>query len=147
MAALTTYVENKFIDWFLRGQAFTPPTNVYIALFTAAPTAAGGGTEVATVSTGYSRATMSAALTTWAGTQGVGTPTASTGTTGTTSNNSTITFGPSTAAWGTVNAVGIYDALTGGNLLFFANLATSFPVTAAGASITFSQGQLALSMS
>lgn len=31
MAALSDYLENKIIDWLLRGQAFTPPATVYIA--------------------------------------------------------------------------------------------------------------------
>ena len=45
MSAFSDYVENKLIDWMLRGQAFTPPATVYVALFTSAPADAGGGTE------------------------------------------------------------------------------------------------------
>lgn len=32
MAAKTNYLENKVIDWLLRGQAFTPPATVYVGL-------------------------------------------------------------------------------------------------------------------
>ena len=44
---------------------------------------------------------------------------------GTKSNGTTITFPTATADWGTVVAVGIFDAATNGNLLFWANLTTS----------------------
>ena len=44
------------------------------------------------------------------------------GTSGTTSNNSAIAFPAATADWGTVVAVGIFDASTGGNLLFFGSV-------------------------
>jgi hypothetical protein len=37
MAAMTDYLENKLVDWLLRGQSFTPPATLYVALFTVAP--------------------------------------------------------------------------------------------------------------
>jgi len=46
MASISDYYENKIIDHMLRGQAFTPPSTIYLALYTVAPTDAGGGTEV-----------------------------------------------------------------------------------------------------
>ena len=46
MAEFTDFLENKIIDHMLRNQAYTPPTTVYVALFTTATTDAGGGTEV-----------------------------------------------------------------------------------------------------
>lgn len=41
-----------------------------------------------------------------------------------------VTFAPSSASWGTVHAIGIYDALTGGNLLYFEALTTPRAVDA-----------------
>jgi hypothetical protein len=35
MSAFSDYFENKIIDHMLRNQAFTPPTAIYVALFTA----------------------------------------------------------------------------------------------------------------
>ena len=44
MAHKSDYLENKLIDWFWRGQAFTPPVTLYFALFTAS-TGTGGNTS------------------------------------------------------------------------------------------------------
>lgn len=120
MAALSDYLENKMIDFVLRGQSFTPPATAYIGLLTAAPSDTGGGTEVSGGS--YARVSVASNLMNWAGTQGSGTTTASSGSSGTTSNNANITFPVPTADWGVVRAVGIFDAASGGNLLIYGNL-------------------------
>lgn len=123
MAALSDYLENKLIDWLVRGQAFTPPATVYVALLTAAPSDTGGGTEVS--GGNYARASVASSLANWAGTQGAGTTVASSGTGGTTSNNASIAFNTPSAAWGVVTHVGLYDAVSGGNLLMWAALSAS----------------------
>jgi len=107
MAAISDYYENKIIDHMLRGQAFTPPSAIYLALYTTAPSDAGGGTEVS----GGSYARQSFTLTAASG--------------GASSNSADITFPTATADWGTIVAVGIFDASTGGNLLMWANLTAS----------------------
>jgi len=140
MAAMTDYLENKIIDWLLRGQSFTPPSTVYVALFTAAPTDAGGGTEVSGGS--YARVGVACTLSNWAGTQGAGTTTASTGSSGTTSNNVAITFPAPTANWGTVTAFGLFDAPTGGNLLIYGNLNTPKTINNGDAAPSFAAGAL-----
>jgi hypothetical protein len=104
MASISDYYENKIIDHMLRGQAFTPPSTIYLALYTEAPSDAGGGTEVS--GGGYARQSF--------------TLTAASG--GATSNSADITFPQATSDWGTMVAVGIFDAQTGGNLLMWANL-------------------------
>ena len=38
------------------------------------------------------------------------------------SNSGVVTFATPTANWGTVVAVGLYDAITAGNLLYFATI-------------------------
>ncbi len=144
MPAMSDYLENAVIDQLFRGQAFAAPANLYIALFTAAPTAAGGGTEVS--GGGYARAAVASSLANWAGTQGAGTVAASSGTSGTTSNNAQINFPTPTAAWGTVVAMGIFDAATGGNLLFFGNLSQS-QVVGQGNPVYYSPAQLSLTLS
>lgn len=121
--ALSNHLENNIIDWLLRGQAFTPPATVYLALFTAAPTDAGGGTEVTGGS--YARASLTCSLANFAGTQGAGTTVASSGTGGVTSNNVVITFPVPSANWGTVTHVAAFDAITAGNLLFHSALAVT----------------------
>jgi hypothetical protein len=89
-------------------------TNVWIGLFTATPADSGGGTEVSGGS--YARV---AVVRTGAGWN------AATGTTATTTNTSTITFPTATAAWGTVTQFGIFDAASGGNLIYWGDLTAS----------------------
>jgi hypothetical protein len=144
MAMLSNYLENHFWDWCLRGQTFTPPATTYVALYTAAPTAAGGGTEVSGGS--YARVAVTGSLANWAGTQGAGTTAASTGTSGTTSNNNAITFPTPTATWGSIVAVGILDAATAGNLLFFGNLTQAKNVNSGDPAPLFNAAALSLTM-
>lgn len=123
MSAMSNYLENKLIDEIFRGQAFTAPTTLYVGLLTAAPTDAGGGTEV--TGGAYARASIACSLANWAGTQSAGSTTASSGTGGTTSNNAAINFPTPTATWNTVTHFGIYDAASAGNLLFWGALTTT----------------------
>lgn len=122
MAAMTDYLENKLIDQLFRGQAYTFPATLYVALFTAAPSDVGGGTEVTGGS--YARVGVASSLANWAGTQGAGTTVASSGTGGQTSNNAVITFPTPTAGWGTITHFGIFDATSSGNLLLYGAVTT-----------------------
>lgn len=135
MTAMSNYLENKIVDWLLRAQAFTPPATVYVALFTAAPTDAAGGTEVSGGS--YARVAVTSSLANWAGTQGNGTTVASSGTGGTMSNNAAITFQAPTANWGSIVAMGVFDAATAGNLLFFSALTNAKTVNNGDAAPSF----------
>jgi hypothetical protein len=140
MAAKSNYLENKIIDWLLRAQVFTPPATSYVALFTVAPSDTGGGTEVSGGS--YARVAVASSLANWAGTQSAGSTVASSGTGGTTSNNNAITFPAPTANWGSVVAMGIFDASTAGNLLIYGNLSTAKTVNNGDAAPTFPAGTL-----
>lgn len=150
MAALTDFAENRLTDWFFRGQALgitgasagagSGPTALFIGLFTATPGEATAGTEVS--GNGYARVSVASNLTNWAGTQGAGTTVASSGSSGTTSNNSAITFPtPTPSGWGTVVAVGIFDASTGGNLIAYGALTVSKTVNS-GDTVSFPAGSL-----
>lgn len=141
-AALTDYGENKTIDALLRGQTISTPANWYVALFTTTCTDAGPGTEVSTSGTAYGRQTVVASLANWAGTQSAGSTVASSGTGGTTSNNSAITWSASTAAWGTVSSVGWMDATTAGNRWICIDLTAPLNVSGAGFTVSFAAGQL-----
>lgn len=150
MAAMSDFMENKLIDWFFRAQAIgitgasaaagTGPTSLYVGLFTANPTDTGGGTEV--TGNAYARVTVTSSLANWAGTQAAASTVASSGSSGTTSNNGVITFPtPTPSGWGTVTGVGIFDATSGGNLLIWAALTTSKTINA-GDSVTFPAASL-----
>ncbi|MEB2351860.1 MAG: hypothetical protein OZ924_10645 [Burkholderiaceae bacterium] len=105
------YLEGKMLDHILGGGDYVRPATVHLALYTAAPTDAGGGTEVSGGS--YARAAVTNNATNW--------PAASAGSK---SNGTAISFPAATASWGTVVAVGIFDAPSGGNLLYWADLTT-----------------------
>jgi hypothetical protein len=134
--ALSNYLTNKLIDYVMRGQAYTAPATVYVALATSTGSAAACGTEVAY--TGYARVAVTSSLANWAGTQGATTTVASSGTSGTTSNNATITFGAPTSGPNTVVEFCVFDALTSGNLLWRAALTTSKTLNNGDASPSFS---------
>lgn len=142
MAAMSDYLENKLIDLIFRGQSYTAPV-LYVGLLTAAPTDAGGGTEV--TGNAYARvkaaAGASQALTDWKSTQNDNV--ASTGTTGTTTNTNAVNFATPTGSWGLVTHFGIYDALTSGNLLFWGALTQSKTINT-GDTVSFAAGQLSV---
>lgn len=142
MAAMSDYLENKLIDQIFRGQAFSFPATLHVALFTANPSDTGGGTEVTGGS--YARVSVAASLANWAGTQSAGSTTASSGTGGTTSNNNAITFPAPTANWGTITGFGIFDASSAGNLLFWGSLSASKTVNNGDAAPAFSAAALSI---
>jgi hypothetical protein len=122
---LSNYLENKLIDHFLGTTTYTKPTTVYVALFTVAPGEAGGGTEV----TGGSYARQVAAF--------------SAAASGATSNSGNIDFVNMPAA--TTVAIGIFDALTTGNLLLYGTLTTN-KTTDAGDTLRIATGDLDISI-
>tara|TARA_R110000737_G_scaffold321748_3_gene333823 strand:- start:775 stop:1167 length:393 start_codon:yes stop_codon:yes gene_type:complete len=102
MADMSDFLEVALLNSTLNGAAFTPVNNPYIALHTADPTDAGTGTEV----TGGSYARVASSF-----------PTAS-GTSGAVSSDADATFPTATAGWGVVGWIGLWDSLTGGNLIY-----------------------------
>lgn len=139
--AMSDYLENKLIDAFLRGQTFTMPTSVFVALATTTGSDTACGTEVTGGS--YARVSVASSLANWAGTQSAGSTVASSGTSGTTSNNVAITWGTApTANWGTVTEWCVFDASTAGNLLFRAALTVSKTINNGDAAPSFAIGAL-----
>jgi hypothetical protein len=73
--------------------------------------------------TGYGRVTQASSLADWSGTQSAGSTTASTGTSGQTSNNNIITFGaPTSAQTGIVVGMFLADASSAGNIIVWSML-------------------------
>ena len=125
MAGFSDYLEDKVLEHVFGGNAYSAPSTLYVALYTVAPTDTGGGTEVS--GGGYVR--QSGAFTV-SGTN----PT-------TASNTAAIEYPTATANYGTVVAVGIFDASSSGNLLAYANLTTS-KVVSTGDVFRFNTGDL-----
>jgi hypothetical protein len=139
MAAKSDYLENKIIDWLFRGQAFTPPATLHFALLTT--NTDDDGSPLVEVSGGsYARVGVAASLANFAGTQSAGSTTASTGNTGTTSNNGVITFPAPTANWGSITGMAIYDASSGGNMLVYQALTVAKTVNNGDAAPSFAAG-------
>ena len=143
MSDLTDYAENKLTDALLRGQAIGTPATWYVALFTAAPSDAGGGTEVTGGS--YARASFSASLANWSGTQGAGTTAASSGTGGASSNNAVISFPTPSAGWGTVTHFALMDAASSGNMWIQKALTTSKTINS-GDTVRFDANTMTLTI-
>lgn len=110
--SFSDYLENALLNQLFRGSSYSFPGTLYVGLYTAAPTDAGGGTEVSGNS--YARVAVTANTSNWANS-----------TAGATSNSNAITFPQASGSWGTVVALGIFDASTSGNLLAWADLTTS----------------------
>ncbi len=120
----TDYLENALLNHQVGKTAYTMPT-VRVGLFTAAPSDAGGGTEV----TGGSYARKATVGADWTAASA-----------GSLNNAAAITFITPTGTWGLVTHFGLFDAASGGNLLRWAALTTpktivsgdpvSFPIAA-----------------
>lgn len=140
--ALTDYYENKQVDWLIRGQTFTPPATHYLALGT--NVCSDSGTPTEPVGNAYARVGVAASLANWAGTQSAGSTTASSGTSGTTSNNIAATWTASTGPWNTLQSVWFMDAATAGNALVCINLTASLNVSGAGFTVSFPAAALSV---
>jgi hypothetical protein len=132
MANFTDYAEAKIINVWLRVEAAYKPAAIYVGLWTTTLVDASTGSSGTEVSGGsYARVQMTQADATWdAPTTG-----------GDTENTSSIDFPTATAAWGTVTDVGICDASSAGNMLFYKALDTS-KVVGDGDTISFVAGAL-----
>jgi hypothetical protein len=200
MMGKSNYQRNKLLDWFLRGQVFTPPATSYYALLTSTkgprtnstvyalndtlsviandglnhlykcttggttaaaqaalyPGAANeviidgtatfteqdaairaGSACVEPVGGSYSRVAIAASLANWSGTQGAGTTAASTGTSGSSSNNVTVAFPAPTGQWGFMWGFALFDAPTGGNMYYPSPLVIAKTVNNGDAAPTF----------
>lgn len=99
MSSFTDFLEDELLDHVFGAAAYSSPASVHLALFTVAPTDAGGGTEVS--GSGYARQQTAF--------------TASSG--GAISNSALESFTASGGNFGNIVAIGIFDAATSGNML------------------------------
>lgn len=110
---ISNYLASAVFNGVLRNTQYTVPTTVYVALFSVAPTAAWGGTEI--TGNGYARQ----AITFAAPTNGVG------------SNSAQVLFPNATPlAYDPIVAVALFDNVSGGNQLFQKTLGSPVTVNA-----------------
>jgi hypothetical protein len=129
MAALSDHAEALLLDWLMTNGSATRPTAWYVALYTAAPSDSGGGTEVS--GNGYAREAVTFAAATSPG--------------GTTSNSGAVSFTASGGNWGSITHIGIHDAVSGGNLLWHGAMTASKTVND-GDTLEFSIGNIDLTI-
>jgi hypothetical protein len=132
MSAASDYLETQMGTHLLRTGSWTKPSAIYVALFTAAPNDAGGGTEVS--GAGYARIQHGPSDATWSATSG------------TFANVGSIQFGSPTANWGTISHFGLFDADTAGNLLVWGALQSNAIVNDGDAAPAFAEGSLSVTI-
>lgn len=114
MSAFSDYLEEGILNHTLRGQSMSTPSTIYIALFTSNPTDANSGAEV--VDSSYLRQDAAKG-----GSIASGWTAPTTSSDGKMSSNAKlIQFPPIADGSVTISHYGIFDSLTGGNLLYHA---------------------------
>ena len=105
MAGISRALRQDILDHLLKTTAWVQPTNLYVALYTAAPSATGGGTEVSEAS--YARILHNTWNAATAAEPSIAT------------NNGIVTFDEALTDWGTIVAAAIFDALTVGTFIAY----------------------------
>jgi len=105
---VSNHLATSLLNQVFRNTAYTRPATVYVALYTTNPTAADTGTEV--VGGAYVRQVVT-----------FSDPAIENGKQ-TIKNNAEIVFPIASADWGNITHIGLRDAPTGGNLLYFGQL-------------------------
>jgi hypothetical protein len=137
MSATSDYLEGKIIDHLFRTGTLAKPAALYFALFIAAPSDAGGGTEVS--GGGYARVAVPPTDANFAAASLSGGVTV-------TSNSGAITYPAPNASWGTVTHFGVFDAASAGNLLFHAALTASKVIANGDPAPSWQPGQFAMTL-
>lgn len=104
--SLSNAFETTTLEWLFTTTAVTRPTAWYLALYTVAPTDTGGGTECS--GTSYARQSFTMSVSGNLAT-----------------NTANIEYPTAGGSWGTLVAVGVFTAVTGGTLIAYGNLTTS----------------------
>jgi hypothetical protein len=107
MSAMSDYLENEVLDHILGTGAYTMPTTVYVGLSTGSFNDDNSGTEL--TGNNYARESI----------------TFGAASSGTASNSAAVEFNAATGSWGTISHFGLFDALSGGNLLIHGALTAS----------------------
>ncbi len=121
-------LENKILDHILKTTPFVVPADIYIELYTVAPSDAGGGTPA--VGGSYARKINNS----WDGAAG-----------GATANTGAITFVQATGDWGEIVAFALFDAITAGNFLAWADLTVNKSILN-GDTAEFAAGELDITL-
>ncbi len=127
MSEMSNYLENALINHTLRNSALSAPSAVYVSLHTANPDEDASGSELSGSAYARQAATFAAPS------NGVST------------TSGDINFPQATGSWGTVSHVGIWDASSSGNMLYYTALDASKAV-ASGDVLKIAAGSLTVTL-
>ena len=127
MAGCSTYLSHALLNEVFRNTDFTPPSTVYVALYTSNPGPDDTGSEVS--GNGYQRVAVT-----------FGSPSNRQ-----IANSADVEFPEATGSWGTITHIGIKDAATGGNLLAYGEI-TNPKAIDAGDQVIFRAGNITISL-
>jgi hypothetical protein len=129
MAAMSNFMETTVLEHFLDATSYGSPASVYVAIHNTDPTDADSGTEV--TGGAYARVTMTGGWTVAADNA---------------TNTAAVTFPTATdGTWGTADYFGIYDAISGSELLIHGAL-TAGKTIGDGDTFEFAIGNLSVTM-
>lgn len=137
MAAFTNALSAGLLNLTMGGvsTASLIPGTLYLGLFTVAPTDVGGGTEVSTGS--YVRKSVVQNTTNW--------PNATEADPAVKKNGVDISFVTASADWGTIVAVGLFNASSSGTLLAWTTLTPNRAVNN-GDTVTFAANSITFTL-
>lgn len=124
MSALSNHAEALLLKWLMTDETATRPTAWYVALYSSAPSDAGGGTELS--GDGYARQAVNF------GADGA-------------ANVDPVVFEADGGDWDEATHVGIFDASSSGNLLWHGPMAAPKQIDD-GDTLTFDTGAIELSL-
>lgn len=108
----TNAFSNSLLAYLFRNTSLGLGANLYVALYTVSPGDAGTGTEVSGGS--YARVAVPRTTSDWAAPSG-----------GSIAPTNPVNFPQASGSWGTVVAMAILDASSGGNMLYWGDLSAS----------------------
>ena len=133
--SFTNYLESALLDEVFGGVNYTPPATLYIGLSSTAPAEGGTGITEPTAAS-YARVAVTNNLTNWP----------ATGTDGTKSNGTAITFPQAAEDWGpNITHFFIADAATAGNILASGSLSVAKTIGVADTA-SFGAGSLTITL-
>ena len=131
--AITYLSGNKILDFNFGGTSYTPPVTYYFGLSTTTISIDGSGATEPS-SGGYARIALTNNKTNWGNAASASL-----------TNSAAVQFAESSGSWGTITYVGIWDALTSGNVYWFDALSPARAVASA-TTVLFAIGAITVQM-
>lgn len=132
--AMTAFLQKKLGDHAIGKASWTMPAAVHAALFSASP--GENGSLTSEISGGsYARVSLTSLMAAFDSVTGIAT------------NSSAVAFAAPTATWGAVQYIGIVDASTGGNVLYYAQLDNARVINNGDPAVSFAIGSIVVQIS